>query len=228
MGLPSFDRMVPSQESPTSADFSREARDSALLKPCLPPPFPLARAPATSRAPPSSIAPATRRPLARLLLDSRLRSPMVVEHPRYFSIYSSGKPAPGDDTSDAREGSPALPLPPSPASPPRPRRDPRAFPRPPRRLGPDGERRRVPGPRLRLRRGSPTHAPFLLPARRGLPGVRPRRRRRRQRPRRPQDHHGRRAHPVRHRRRGDPRRLLHPTPHHPRGVFPRLRFSPPR
>ena len=40
---------------------------------------------------------------------------MVVEHPRYFSIYSSGKPAPGDDTSDAREGSPALP--PSPLHP---------------------------------------------------------------------------------------------------------------
>ena len=36
----------------------------------------------------------------------------------------------------------------------------------------------------------------------------------------------RRAHPVRHRRRGDPRRLLHPTPHHPRGVFPRPDFLP--
>ena len=94
---------------------------------------------------------------------------MVVEHPRYFSIYSSGKPAPGDDTSDAREGSPALPPPPSPASPPRPRRDPRAFPRPPRRLGPDGERRRVPGPRLRLRRGSPTCAVPSASSARGYP-----------------------------------------------------------
>lgn len=43
---------------------------------------------------------------------------MVVEHPRYFSIYSSGKPASGDDASDAREGPHALP--PSPLHPRRP------------------------------------------------------------------------------------------------------------